>query len=301
MTALGLQPFLAYPAVIKLWHRGEQRSFDSLRKAEDFISSLSQKAAFFLSSLLLGYCSYLFDTIVSLLVRLTPPPLFFFWRGLMESRFNYNNFLVMWAFWEADKRTCVLEHLHRKSISGALICSTASSGAFLHVFWECPVVIDLRTRVDLVLEFRIRFFFYLSHTRLYREYITSSEMYSMHLTHPKWTHTRKQWAAMFQRPGSSWVSGALLKDTSVVVLMEERSLVIHSPTNNPCRTRDSNPQPLDYKSNSLTIRPRLLLLSSSLQNDCFADTGLCLLDRDGGLESHDLTRVANLRTCDLLD
>ncbi len=46
MTALGLQPFLTYPAVIKLWHGGEQRSFDSLRKAEDFISSLSQKAAF---------------------------------------------------------------------------------------------------------------------------------------------------------------------------------------------------------------------------------------------------------------
>ncbi len=46
MTALGLQPFLAYPAVIKLRHGGEQRSFYSLRKAEDFVSSLSQKAAF---------------------------------------------------------------------------------------------------------------------------------------------------------------------------------------------------------------------------------------------------------------
>ncbi len=46
MTALGLQPFLAYPAVIKLRHRGEQRSFDSLRKAEDFISSLSQRRTF---------------------------------------------------------------------------------------------------------------------------------------------------------------------------------------------------------------------------------------------------------------
>ncbi len=45
MTALGLQPFLAYPAVIKLWQGGEQRCFDSLRKAEDFVSSLSQKAA----------------------------------------------------------------------------------------------------------------------------------------------------------------------------------------------------------------------------------------------------------------
>ncbi len=32
------------------------------------------------------------------------PPFFvflFFWRGLMESRFHYNNVLVMWAFWEA--------------------------------------------------------------------------------------------------------------------------------------------------------------------------------------------------------
>ncbi len=29
MTALGLQPFLTYPAVIKLWHKCEQRIFDS--------------------------------------------------------------------------------------------------------------------------------------------------------------------------------------------------------------------------------------------------------------------------------
>ncbi len=46
MTALGLQPFLAYLAVIKLRHGGEQRSFDSLRKAEDFVSSLSQNGTF---------------------------------------------------------------------------------------------------------------------------------------------------------------------------------------------------------------------------------------------------------------
>ncbi len=46
MTALGLQPFFAYLAVIKLRHGGEQRSFDSLRKAEDSVSSLSQKRVF---------------------------------------------------------------------------------------------------------------------------------------------------------------------------------------------------------------------------------------------------------------
>ncbi len=144
MTALGLQPFLTYPAVIKLRHKGEQKSFDSPQKAEDFISSLSQRKTyaaalqgngktaaiisstqreglegrdggdpsmpgremvagcrwilakslfiFFISSLLLGYCSYLADTTVSLLVRLKP--FFLFWRGLMESRFNYNNVLA---------------------------------------------------------------------------------------------------------------------------------------------------------------------------------------------------------------
>ncbi len=43
MTALGLQPFLTYPAVIKLRHKGEQMSFDSPQKAEDFVSSLSQQ------------------------------------------------------------------------------------------------------------------------------------------------------------------------------------------------------------------------------------------------------------------
>ncbi len=45
----------------------------------------------------------------------------------------------------------MLEYLHRKSISGALICNTASSGIFLHVFWECPVVMDLWMHVNLVL------------------------------------------------------------------------------------------------------------------------------------------------------
>ncbi len=57
----------------------------------------------------------------------------------------------------AVKQTCVLEYLHRKSISGALICNAASSGFFfLHVFWECPVVMDLWTHVNLVLSSSLR-------------------------------------------------------------------------------------------------------------------------------------------------
>ncbi len=46
MTALGLQPFLIYPAVIKLRHKGEQKSFDSPQKADDFISFLSQQKSY---------------------------------------------------------------------------------------------------------------------------------------------------------------------------------------------------------------------------------------------------------------
>ncbi len=92
MTALGLQPFLTYPVVIKLRHKGEQRSFDSPQKAEDFISSLSQRKT---------YAAALQDNgktaaIISSTRR----------KGL-EGR-------------DAVKRTRVLEYLHRKSISCAL-------------------------------------------------------------------------------------------------------------------------------------------------------------------------------------
>ncbi len=46
---------------------------------------------------------------------------------------------------------------------------------------------DSKTFIQIL---QITDYFYLSHTQLHREYITSSEMYSLHLTHPKWTHTR---------------------------------------------------------------------------------------------------------------
>ncbi len=81
----------------------------------------------------------------------------------------------------------------------------------------------------------------------------------------------EQWAAIFRRPGSSWGIGALLKGlTSVVVLKVERALVFTPPTDNPCRTWESNRQPLGYKSNSLTIRPRLPHIPASTRTSlCF--------------------------------
>ncbi len=94
---------------------------------------------------------------------------------------------------------------------------------------------------------------------------------ALHLSHPKcthtavnththtpWTHTRSSGQPfMLRRPGSSWGFGALLKGTSVVVLRVERALYIHSPHLQFLPARDSNSQPLDYESDSLTIRPRL--------------------------------------------
>ncbi len=77
-------------------------------------------------------------------------------------------------------------------------------------------------------------------------------------THTPWTHTRSSGQPFMLRcPGSSWGFGALLKGTSVVVLRVERALYIHSPHLQFLPARDSNSQPFDYESDSLTIRPRL--------------------------------------------
>ncbi len=68
-----------------------------------------------------------------------------------------------------------------------------------------------------------------------------SEFVPIHLTHPSAhtysinTHT-EQWAANAAVPGEQLWFGALLKSTSVMILREERALVIHSPTYHPCWT-----------------------------------------------------------------
>ncbi len=66
--------------------------------------------------------------------------------------------------------------------------------------------------------------------------ITSSEMCSLHLTHPS-AHTLGE-------VGSSWGFGALLKGLTSVV-------------DNFCRSRGFEPTTSGYKSNALSIRPRL--------------------------------------------
>ncbi len=43
-----------------------------------------------------------------------------------------------------------------QSNSNCHVCNTASSGTFLHMFWECPIVISLWTHVNLVLSSLLR-------------------------------------------------------------------------------------------------------------------------------------------------
>ncbi len=76
-------------------------------------------------------------------------------------------------------------------------------------------------------------------------------------THTVNTHPEKCAAIYAVAPGSSWGFSVLLKDTSVMVLKEERALYIHSPLQQFLPDRDSNPQPFNFESDSLTIRPQL--------------------------------------------
>ncbi len=72
------------------------------------------------------------------------------------------------------------------------------------------------------------------------------------------THTvntqPEQWEAIHAAAsGSSWGFGALLKGTSVGVSKVERALDVHSLHLQFLPARDSNSQPFNYESDSLTI------------------------------------------------
>ncbi len=98
-----------------------------------------------------------------------------------------------------------------------------------------------------------------THTRNLCSAFNPSKCNNKH-SHTPWTHNRSSGQSFYAAtPGEHFGAHALHKGlTSVVVLRVERALDIHSPTYNPCRTWDSNSQPSSYKSDSLSIRPRLL-------------------------------------------
>ncbi len=82
---------------------------------------------------------------------------------------------------------------------------------------------------------------------------------ALRLTHPKCTHTAvnthpDQWAAIYAAaPGEQLGVRWLAQGHLVVVLKVERALYIHSPHLQFLQARDSNSQPFDYESETLTI------------------------------------------------
>ncbi len=92
--------------------------------------------------------------------------------------------------------------------------------------------------------------------------------HTLHLIHPKCTHTQQwthtvnthpeQWAANVAAPGEHLGVRCLAQGhLSRGIEGGRECCTFTPPTYNPCRTLDSNLQPLGYESDSLTIRPQL--------------------------------------------
>ncbi len=91
---------------------------------------------------------------------------------------------------------------------------------------------------------------FICHIHNYTEYNEEWNVFSA-FNPSKWSSGQPT----LRRPGSSWGFGALLKGLTSVV-------------DTSCQSRDSNPQPrvtLGFKSNALSIRPRLPPVISSLK------------------------------------
>ncbi len=91
----------------------------------------------------------------------------------------------------------------------------------------------------------------------------------LHLTHPsahsqQWTHT---WSSGQPYCGARGAVGGSVPCSRVSpqswYWRWREHLLFTPPTDNPCRTWESNRQPLGYKSNSLTIRPRAMCTGST--------------------------------------
>ncbi len=98
-------------------------------------------------------------------------------------------------------------------------------------------------------------------------------MYSLHLTHPKWTHTRSSGQPCYSAWGA--VGGSVpCSRTPQSWYWGWRARCTFTPSAYNPWTGDSNPQPLDYKSDSLTIRPRLPLNSNTPLCQTFSDSNI---------------------------
>ncbi len=122
---------------------------------------------------------------------------------------------------------------------------------------------------------------------------------ALHLTHPsahththreQWTHSRRSGQPfMLWRPRSSWGFGALLKGTSVMVSRVERALYIDSPHLQFLLAQDSNWQPFDYESDSLTQGSSNLILE-----------GRCPAEFSSNLPQHACLEVSSIPSKSLI-
>ncbi len=102
----------------------------------------------------------------------------------------------------------------------------------------------------------------------------------LHLTHPsahsqQWTHTRSSGQPYCGARGAVGGSVPCSRVSPQSWYWRWESTCYSLPPDNPCRTWESNLQPLGYKSNSLTIRPRLLVnypFTLPLQKNCYHAT-----------------------------
>ncbi len=117
----------------------------------------------------------------------------------------------------------------------------------------------------------------------------------LHLTHPsahsqQWTHT---WSSGQPYCGARGAVGGSVPCSRVSpqswYWRWREHLLFTPPTYNPCRTWESNRQPLGYKSNSLTIRPRL-------PQENHKENGLCPFEHGRPMSNENLTSDSLVQT-----
>ncbi len=92
------------------------------------------------------------------------------------------------------------------------------------------------------------------------------QTHSSEHTNTPWTHTRSSGQSfMLQRPGSSWGSVPCSRAPQSWYWRWRECWTFTPPHLQFLQAQDSNKQPLDYESNSLTIRPWLLMSIVNLQ------------------------------------
>ncbi len=153
---------------------------------------------------------------------------------------KYNNILLLYLYTTNKKNKLI-------STNNSFLCGKQCCITVFCVYLHMHIIKWRDIRPSMV-----------THTRNMCSAIIPSKVHthSSGHTHTPWTHTRSSGQPfMLRHPGSSWGFSVLLKGTSVVVLKVERALhAVHSPHLQFLPDRDSNLQPLVYRTWTDTIQ-----------------------------------------------